>query len=428
MERVGPPHRELPSLALSLMMLLGLPGCANERTVAPSPVERRFPAALPDGFTRIDLGLQPLVDGWTTELAFEATELDRSFVIVAAAASDSFVVISDLIAPDGTVYVTSEGEGTPAQHAYFAGFEAEGMSANRTVPRPGTAVAAVPNSDTLGMQPGRWRFRVRAVSLAFSLETERYVHTGRAGTVRVAVVSRQREDLERGRVHVDFVIPPGLYLSDEPGGEPVELTPETAPQFDAVRRVLSQLERSLATARVSLGEVRYLPSDSFLPPGGDPLGQREVVDLDGPACLGGPSLLGALHTGPGTDGPRVRIRFVQAFRCVVGTANVGSGFGGVSNGIPGVPGATHDGILVAVGNGADHRSSWVRVVAHEVGHFLGLMHTCELEAVEVCDALADTGEEHPTDNLMYPNAGLAGEGFSEAQGRILRASAYVVPE
>jgi len=59
-----------------------------------------------------------------------------------------------------------------------------------------------------------------------------------------------------------------------------------------------------------------------------------------------------------------------------------------------------------------------RVLAHEIGHALGLYHVVEADGL--ADTLADTG----LDNVMHPNPGLAtAVGFSPSQGRVMRIHA-----
>lgn len=56
-----------------------------------------------------------------------------------------------------------------------------------------------------------------------------------------------------------------------------------------------------------------------------------------------------------------------------------------------------------------------RVLAHELGHYLGLYHVIE------ADGLADQLEDTGPDNIMHPNPQLAAAvGFSPAQGRLMR--------
>jgi hypothetical protein len=55
-----------------------------------------------------------------------------------------------------------------------------------------------------------------------------------------------------------------------------------------------------------------------------------------------------------------------------------------------------------------------RVLAHEIGHYLGLYHAVEADGL--ADRLDDTGP----DNLMHPRTDLAGSiGFSPSQGRVM---------
>lgn len=56
-----------------------------------------------------------------------------------------------------------------------------------------------------------------------------------------------------------------------------------------------------------------------------------------------------------------------------------------------------------------------RILAHEIGHYLGLYHAVEE------DGLTDQLDDTDTDNIMHPNPALAtAVGFSPSQGRVMR--------
>ncbi len=103
---------------------------------------------------------------------------------------------------------------------------------------------------------------------------------------------------------------------------------------------------------------------------------------------------------------------------------------GISGGIPGPPlhmGTPGAGIAVslALGPGEDDRLGLA--IAHEIGHFLGLFHTTEVQ-VSADPPLHDDLDDTPgdgQDNLMYwaPQAGATK--LSPQQGQILRNSPWV---
>ena len=78
-----------------------------------------------------------------------------------------------------------------------------------------------------------------------------------------------------------------------------------------------------------------------------------------------------------------------------------------------------DGVVIATTLKDDYPDDWSLVLAHELGHFLGLNHTVEGN-LGVYDNIADTDEENPVDYLMYPNV-------SESRStRVTRDQGWVV--
>lgn len=117
----------------------------------------------------------------------------------------------------------------------------------------------------------------------------------------------------------------------------------------------------------------------------------------------------------------------------------GSGqLGGLSSGLPGPPalhGTMASGVVIAARTLGDERANkrLGRLWAHELGHFLGLYHTTENDAV-AADPLSDTAfcgaglTSNPAacpdaDNLMFPTNIVRSPGIlSEGQRRVLRTS------
>ncbi len=104
---------------------------------------------------------------------------------------------------------------------------------------------------------------------------------------------------------------------------------------------------------------------------------------------------------------------------------------GLAGGIPGPPlevGSPSAGVAIslALGPGEDDRLG--TVIAHELGHFLGLYHTVEAAAAgadALQDQLADTDSDPKW--LMHWSPGLGSAALSPEQMRILRASPWLQP-
>ncbi len=116
---------------------------------------------------------------------------------------------------------------------------------------------------------------------------------------------------------------------------------------------------------------------------------------------------------------------------------------GASGGIPGPQGVMAtggSGVVVAASVIGEERLSLGRVLAHEIGHFLGLFHTSELDGsgeesladTPICEPSRDTDADgvlspdecagFGTENLMFWSARGGGNALSNDQGSILRAS------
>ncbi len=278
----------------------------------------------------------------------------------------------------------------------------------------------VPNTtpDRVTFVPGLHRFSVSPLQAS----------AGDSRTAQLRVFARVKRTptgapLTAGRIDLNIHLVSG-----------VGLTAASAPSDGFLQGGLTRLRQILAQVGVSVGTVRYV--DLAQP-------SLAVIDsTDGPTS----ELATLFRSGSSTLGGRA----VDVF-LVRSISAGGGGFRalGIAGGIPGpveLHGSRHSGVVssfTGLGSGSTGSAVLGQILAHELGHYLGLFHVTEqlrpcgpgeLPADDNCapfgagDQLADTTRGDTT-NLMHWS--IVGSGtntnLSAGQGFVMRAAALVGP-
>jgi hypothetical protein len=188
---------------------------------------------------------------------------------------------------------------------------------------------------------------------------------------------------------------------------------------DDIARSLAILDEALAEVRVVVGEVTY--RDVELSTG--------IIPLEQPACSTTDALANVFDEAPAPRRDVVHVVFLDYFTCprFGGIIDVGQQIAALSIGAPGVPFGTRTGILAATFAKPTYPIEWAEILAHEVGHYLGLFHTRE-SLGGIVDNIADTAEDETgaKANLMYFNVTEStATTLTDDQGQIVRSSPLV---
>jgi len=413
---------------LSLSLVLGAcddddrGGGGLDATVSPdvpvdvSPdVAGRFPVDPPAGYTLHDLGDLATLDGETEDFTLEVPAGAVSLHLTLVSHPGVTPVLLGAAGPDGVWVVTDElasdvsPDAIAAADAVNGGFGWLHLSANKSVGLPRATTVLIPNTPRVALTPGRWTFRVGAFDADLEVETRTWVLTPFDTRVRVAALVRTTPAPSAGTVD--------LVLSFDPSSG---LDAATARSDADLQASFAVLDAALAEVGLAVGAVTY--RDVSL--------THATIALRPPACSLGDDIARLFDEAPSPRADAVHVVFIGRFTCPIlgGAIDLGEQIGALSIGAPGIPFATKGGIITSTFAKPTYPADWSEILAHEVGHYLGLFHTRESNGA--VDNIADTSEdeEGAKANLMYFNVTLStATTLTDDQGAIVRLSPLVHP-
>jgi hypothetical protein len=367
---------------------------------APPPLLTVLPPG--NGLEIVDLGLVGVAHGVTAEVLVrtggEGDDAVRSFTVLVSAHDEASVVVDSVIAPDGSLVVSPDAPGAPAEASPQAlrlsrGFAGPFLSPHRVLPKQGGGAFVFPATPDVPMVAGVWRVRVRQAKVDVDEDgTVAQIPLDRPVQLAVLFDIRVPATVQQLDVAFHFTGSRGLTATSAPGSIFVE----------EVQAALASRLRG-ADIEVNLTGVHDVEGDA----GEEAL---QTVDLEPGFCDEGELrlLLQSLVRTPGS----FDVVFVDRLRCVVRGDVVVDSFAGLAASVPGdvyVEGFGHGGVALATGvigedlNDVDAGRRGGLIVAHEILHLLGLFHTREQASGAdplIEDTIEDTDAEDE-DNLMF---------------------------
>lgn len=315
------------------------------------------------------------VSEWTE---FQIPTQAASFQINAFGSPETFLQVTDLIAPDGTVY--TESNAGKKLTAYSQPVLKNVISLQRTLAViKGMSSTLVPNNPQLGTPPaGTWKFRTLSHYQPLSKR------------VSFEIITKSKTELAKNKVDLRIWISPDSYWTKNPG--------QVEQVFQAAKASLAEADLELRALSLELlpnktKEPMDLPTDmvsiAAVQNKSDainvymmPSMEYQNKPVNGLACIGGPVKLKTKHP------------------CFVS--------------------------MYADGRGDEiSLQNQGKILAHEIGHYLGLFHTKDdgyYGIGTVYDRLEDTAEEVTGSNMMDPGIHNETPHFSFQQKAMLRLS------
>ena len=374
---------------------LTVAACAVDYEPLQFPTFEEWQAARPNGpgFELLAEDSQERTDG-SIELTFDVRDGMTSLEIAAATAPDLWIQITSIQSPSGERHVDS-----PDQMAEGYEFIEAATADNFTLAGRGRASFRYPNDATTSLEPGRCSITLST----FEVERDERMYT----RARVAAPIHARVSA-RSDTRLEGVIRLHIHLGPQTG-----ITADNAARNESLMRALGAVEDILMQQNIALDDVIFEDNPSL----------PEVVHLERRTCDTSRVIREVgrhVQVIPGY----IPVAIIRNFACLVvedsREVDVGPLLFGYSPGIPGDYVSSGEALLVSITNMERRPDLWTRVLAHELGHFLGLLH---IVGNGFQDNLEDTDESET--NLMFPYTRAGAAFITEQQGFVMRQSPYV---
>ena len=353
--------------------------------------------------------IQTGATGVSEAIEFVVSETTAAFAISVVGEPETFYVIEDLVAPDGSVLLSA---GWTQDASNFGGAQLCLNCEIRAAAAESAHAVLVPNTPVgksgseVRLVPGTYRFRVAAFKLVAGSGFQPPTVQPMDSVVNVKVAFQAAEVLETTPLRLDL----NLHFTGANG-----ITAAVAQDDARIQAGIEEMEAAYAQADLVFGEVRYLDLDTLI---------QTVESMTGPG-----NDFEALARLTESSPPGVNLIFVRE---IVESSSPFGGLGvilGVSGGIPGpvgLQGSGRSAVLIALEevSGDSEVPGIGHTMAHEVGHYLGLFHSSELPFLGLHDPLPDT-PENDQQNLMF-FSGL-GDQLTPQQTTVLRNNPWVHP-
>ncbi len=386
------------------------PNAAPADLTDPPPTDGILPSGVPDDVQVFDLGLLAINDGTSADINVDVRSGTGTLQVLVYGQPSGRVIVTRAEDPNGNLAVSDvPPQDLPAVHASFArGFPAQTFSVNRMLGSTQSGAFLLPNTPSVTLIKGVWKLRVGHYTVDVNAQPPARAPLDRP--VRVVVLAKPT--IVAGAVQL------ALHYTGAQG-----LTAATAPTDAFLLNALEVVRSTFAAVDIEVADVVHLDIPTTL----------STVHMTPNLCEGGE--LDALFAQGGAAPARaVPLFIIDRFSCMFGATDIGDDIGGVAGGLPGAAfahGSSHGGVAVSASYASRDSNALGVVMAHELGHFLGLYHTRESSQfgnLPIVDAIEDTdaSAEGSRLNLMY-FANDDDTRLSPGQGQVLRGSPWVTP-